>query len=490
MSRLTEIMKQIPLDELMGETEITEKNKEQNKETTGGIIMNNEEMRSNINHTGAYAKRTGAFVSAAAIALVAIGGAFAYSKFSKNSPEASDINTSTPSSQLPSTSSVPDDQSTVQPSTSETSAANQAILGEYILSKPELKEGYNDRGSMDYFEVDANCGYALYRGGERVDRKVTLFKVSNGKVTEYTELKGMDGATYELPYNILQTQIFEMGGSKYAALLVEIINEHYYPVVTILNIDGDDPLVTGVRYYEVNMAKFCDQDLMNDPHADPKKYPTRYMSLKDVFTVKDNTVNVDGIDYRVNDRDLVPEFRKILEDYINNKTNFPEPEISQAYTYTNKDRYAYGAYYDHNKHISVICKASGQTVVEYADNLLTGNSTKQITGRVYDMCSFFIGDKEHLAILADNCTNGGVAPMIIVLDISSESPVAVMSSPAMINMLHYDSDAQTIDDNGTVIYVTSKFDENLSTYMQSTENGFKIDDRTFTLIDGKILEAQ
>lgn len=39
------------------------------------------------------------------------------------------------------------------------------------------------------------------------------------------------------------------------------------------------------------------------------------------------------------------------------------------------------------------------------------------------------GTKELLVILADKVTNGGVAPMIVLLDISSESPCAVMSEP-------------------------------------------------------------
>ena len=83
---------------------------------------------------------------------------------------------------------------------------------------------------------------------------------------------------------------------------------------------------------------------------------------------------------------------------------------------------------------SVLCKISGQTVVEYPDKLFTSDSKMCITGRIYNMQSWTVfngsgGTKELLVILADKVTNGGVAPMIVLLDISSESPCVVMSEP-------------------------------------------------------------
>lgn len=80
MSKLTEIMKQIPLDELTGDVDMKERNTNI-KVTTGG---------------GAAVKRTGAFVAAAACAIAAVGGAVAYKKLSKSEPgseiSATDIN--------------------------------------------------------------------------------------------------------------------------------------------------------------------------------------------------------------------------------------------------------------------------------------------------------------------------------------------------------------------------------------------------------------
>ena len=80
MSKLTELMKQIPLDELMGDTDqftnVAENNITERKitQTTAEPEMNNESTGT-IKRSGAYVKRSGVLVSAAAIAVVAIGGA-------------------------------------------------------------------------------------------------------------------------------------------------------------------------------------------------------------------------------------------------------------------------------------------------------------------------------------------------------------------------------------------------------------------------------
>lgn len=73
MSRLTEIMKQIPLDELTGDVEMKERNERNIKVTSGG-------------GGGMVGRRIGLIGTAAACAVLAAGGVFAYSKLSK-SPE-------------------------------------------------------------------------------------------------------------------------------------------------------------------------------------------------------------------------------------------------------------------------------------------------------------------------------------------------------------------------------------------------------------------
>lgn len=484
MSKLTELMKQIPLDELMGDTEQmtdnTEKNITERKitQTTAEPEINNEEKRTNIKQSGAYVKRSGVLVSAAAIAIVAIGGAFAYSMLSKNSPETATVDPSSTAVQISS-----------QTSSQITSKSNRAILEEYVNSKPELKDG-NNESSWDYFDVDANCGFGLYRGGER---KCTLLKVSGGKVTEYSELKGIsDGRTYELPYNMYETQIFEMGGSKYAALLVEIINDDgYYPAVAILKVDGDEPRCAGIGHVRVTMEKYCTGNEYAE--FDVYKYPTRVISLKDVFKVTDSGVTIDGIDHSFENGDFVPAYRVNLDNFINHKTDHDKLEILSAFTFTNDYKYGYGAYYDRSAGRSVLCKISGQNVTEYPDKLFTNDSKMCITGRIYNMQSYSVvngdgGSKELLVILADKVTNGGVAPMIVVLDITSESPVAVMSEPVMIDMTHYDKGAQTTKDGDTVIYQVSKFDDTIRTYVQTTDKGLRIDGKLYKIENGKLIE--
>ena len=73
MSRLTEIMKQIPLDELTGDVEMKERNERNINVTSGG-------------GGGMVGRRIGLIGTAAACAVLAAGGVFAYSKLSK-SPE-------------------------------------------------------------------------------------------------------------------------------------------------------------------------------------------------------------------------------------------------------------------------------------------------------------------------------------------------------------------------------------------------------------------
>ena len=99
------------------------------------------------------------------------------------------------------------------------------------------------------------------------------------------------------------------------------------------------------------------------------------------------------------------------------------------------------------------------------------------------------GTKEVLVILADKVTGGGVAPMIVVLDITSESPVAVMSEPVMIDMTHYDKNATATKDGDTVIYNVSKFDDTIRTYCQTTDKGLKLDGKLFIIEGGKLVEG-
>lgn len=480
MSKLTEIMKQIPLDELMGDTVQTTDNTDKNiTQTTGEITVSSAQSRTNIRQSDAYVKRSGALVSAAAIAIVAIGGTFAYLMLSKNKPETSAVNSSSMSIQI-----------TPQSSSQTPSKSNKAILEQYIKNKNGLKEGLSDN-SLDFFDVDTTCGYGLYRVGEN---KSTLYRVSSGKVTEHGELKGMtDGKTFELPYDLFETQIFEMGGSKYAALLVEMISgDGYYPAVTILKLDSDEPVCAGFGYARLTMDKYCDNSVFIQ--YDPYKYPTRAISLKDVFKVKDAGVTIDGIEYSFRNGDFVQTFRVNLEDFVGHKQGSDNLEILNAYTTTNNDKYAYGAYYDRSAGRSVLCKASGQTVVEYPENLFTNGSNISITGRIYNMQSYTVvngdgGTKEVLVILADKVTGGGVAPMIVVLDITSESPVAVMSEPEMIDMTHYDKNATATKDGDTVIYNVSKFDDTIRTYCQTTDKGLKIDGKLFIIEGGKLVEG-
>ena len=69
MSRLTEIIKQIPLDEMTGDVEMKERNNTPNniQVKQGGMV----------------GRRTGAIAAAAACAVLAAGGVFAYSRLSK-----------------------------------------------------------------------------------------------------------------------------------------------------------------------------------------------------------------------------------------------------------------------------------------------------------------------------------------------------------------------------------------------------------------------
>ena len=98
------------------------------------------------------------------------------------------------------------------------------------------------------------------------------------------------------------------------------------------------------------------------------------------------------------------------------------------------------------------------------------------------------GTKELLVILADKLINGGVAPMIVVLDISDESPAAVMSEPVMIDMTHYDKNAKTTKDGDTVIYEVSRFDDTIWTYLQTTDKGLRIDGKLYKIDNGKLIE--
>ncbi len=481
MSKLTEIMKQIPLDELMGDTVQTTDNTEINTaQTEEESLLSSAETRSNIKHSGAYVKRSGALVSAAAIAIVAIGGAFAYLMISKNTPETSAVSSSFAASQV-----------TTQASSRMTSRSNRDFLEEYLRNKPELKEAGFDLSS-GFIDVNADCSYGLYRDSER---KSTLCKVSGGKVTEYSKLKGItEGRTFDLPYDLYESQVFEMNGSKFAAMLVEIVNdEEYYPAVMIINVDSDEPLCAGFGCAELTMEKYCDASVFTQ--FDPNKYPIRVISLKDVFKVSDAGVSIDGIDYSFRNGDFVQTYRANIEDFVGHKSDSANLEILNAYTTANGDNFAYGAYYDRSAGRSVICRASGQTVVEHPDDLFTGGSNMSITGRIYNMQSYTVvngdgGQKEVLVILADKVTNGGVAPMIVVLDITSESPVAIMSEPVMIDMTHYDKNATITKDGDTTIYGLSKFDDTIWTYCQTTDKGLKIDGRLFTISSGKLVEEQ
>ena len=483
MSRLTELMKQIPLDELLGDADNTTDNaiistESDITETTREITVTSSEPKPNIRQSGAYVKRSGALVSVAAIAIVAIGGAIAYFALSKNKPETYSADSSSSAAQV-----------TSQPASQAQSVSNKAILEQYIKSKPELKEGSEDERSLDFFDVDANCGYGIYRGGER---KCTLFKVSGGKVNEYTELKGIaDERTYELPYDIFESQIFEMGGSKYAALLVEIINDDgYYPAVTIMKVDGDEPRCAGIGHVGVTMEKYCKDSEYAE--FDVNKYPTRVISLKDVFKVTNDGVTIDGLDYCLKNGDFISIYRKAVEDFVGHKQDSANLEIQNAFTITNDGKFAYGAYYDRSAGRSVLCRASGQTVVEHPDRLFTSDSNMSITGRIYNMESYAVINgsetKELLVILADKVTNGGVAPMIVVLDITSEVPVAMMSEPVMIDMTRYDKNATTTKDGDTTIYGVSSFDNTIWTYCQTTDKGLKIDGRLYVRKDGKLVQ--
>lgn len=483
MSKLTELMKQIPLDELMGDTDRVADNTENNiterkiTQTTAEPETNNERTGT-IKQSGAYVKRSGVLVSVAAIAIAAIGGAYAYFMLSKNRPETYSADSNSSAVQV-----------TSQSSSQTASTTNKAILEQYVNSKTELKEG-NNESSWDYFDVDANCGYGLYRGGEG---KCTLLRVSGGKVTGYSELKGIsDGRTYELPHDLYETQIFEMGGSKYAALLTQIINEEkYYPSVTILKVDGDEPRCASIGHCRITMEKYCKGSEYAE--FDVYRYPTRVISLKDVFKVTDSSVNIDGIEYSFENGDFVPAYRVNLESFINHKTDHDKLEILSAFTFTNDDKYGYGAYYNRSAGRSVLCKISGQTVVEYPDKLFTNDSKMCITGRIYNIQSYTVangdgGTKELLVILADKVTNGGIAPMIVVLDITSESPVEVMSEPIMIDMTRYDKGAQTTKDGDTVIYQVSNFDDTIWTYLQTTDKGLRIDGKLYIIKNGKLIE--
>lgn len=475
MSKLTELIKQIPLDELMGDTDQVTEHTERII-TTSDAAADNEKKR--IVRSGAYVKRSGALVSAAAIAIVVLGSAFAYHMLSKNSPETTSVSSSSAAAQV-----------STQNSSHIQVRSNKAILEEYLNSKSDHTEG-NYESSLDHFDVDASCGYGLYRYGAG---KCTLLKVSGGKVTEYSELKGITGERkYELPYNLYESHIFETGGSKYAALLTQIINDDgYYPAVTILKVDGDEPACAGIGHCRVTMEKYCTKNEYAE--FDVYKYPTKVISLKDVFKVTDSGVNIDGIDYSFENGDLVPAYRVEMEKFINCKTDHEKLEIMSAFTFTGDRKYGYGAYYDRSAGRSVVCKAGGQTVTEYPGKLFTGSSDMCITGRIYNMQSYTVansggGTKELLVILADKVTNGGIAPMIVVLDISSGSPAAVMSEPVMIDMTHYDKGAQTIKDGDTVIYEVSRFDDNIWTYLQTTDKGLRIDGKLYIIKNGKLIE--
>ena len=181
-----------------------------------------------------------------------------------------------------------------------------------------------------------------------------------------------------------------------------------------------------------------------------------------------------------------------IEDFVGHKQDSDKLEILSAFTITNNGRFAYGAYYDRSAGRSVLCRASDQTVVEHPDKLFTGDSNMCITGRIYNMESYTVINgsetKELLVILADKVTNGGVAPMIVVLDIASEVPAAIMSEPVMIDMTHYDKNATITKDGDTTIYGVSKFDDTVWTYCQTTDKGLKIDGKLFTINNGKLVE--
>jgi hypothetical protein len=182
-----------------------------------------------------------------------------------------------------------------------------------------------------------------------------------------------------------------------------------------------------------------------------------------------------------------------FDDYFNHKTGSENLEKLDAFTLTNDDKYAYSAYFDLSAGRSVLCKISAQTVVEYPDKLFTNNSKMCITGRIYNMNSYTVingggGTKELLVILADKVTNGGIAPMIVVLDISGESPAAVMSEPVMIDMTHYDKNAKTTKDGDTVIYEVGRFDDTITAYLQTTDKGLRIDGKLYKIDNGKLIE--
>ena len=126
MSRLTELMKQIPLDELLGDADNTTDNaiistESDIAETTRDITMTSAEPKPNIRQSGAYVKRSGALVSVAAIAIVAIGGAFAYFALSKNKPETYSADSSSSA------------QVTSQPASQAPSASNKATRCTFLM---------------------------------------------------------------------------------------------------------------------------------------------------------------------------------------------------------------------------------------------------------------------------------------------------------------------------------------------------------------------
>ncbi|MBQ7186495.1 MAG: hypothetical protein IJR91_02560 [Ruminococcus sp.] len=91
MSKLTEIMKQIPLDELTGDVEMKESRNNRIEASGGGAMVK---------------RRIGVIGTAAACAVVAAGGAFAYSKLSK-SPSSSRAEEITSSAQVSPESNAP-----------------------------------------------------------------------------------------------------------------------------------------------------------------------------------------------------------------------------------------------------------------------------------------------------------------------------------------------------------------------------------------------
>ena len=488
MSKLTEIMKQIPLDELMGDTVITN-TETKTTEQTGENTMNNEEMRTNITQSkGAYAKRTGALVSAAAIALVAIGGAFAFSKLSGNTPETSNIEVKSSVS----------NEVTSRPASSAApavSAANKTIFENYVKNKPELQGTGCDICAVTV-DVDANCSYGLYRiGGSSV-----LCRISGGKVTEYTEILSLDpnDASVAVPCDIYGYEIFEIGGKKFAALLTDITADGgYSPAVLILEVDGSEPKAA-FGYYRLNLKRYTIDAKVEyetehgvDVYSIGDMTPSDVVSIKDVMKFGDTSIVIEGVEYDFADGRFTPAYRVILNSYIDKKEaadDFPY-EPSEAFTTTTANKYAYGAYYDRRATGgSIICKISGKDVEEYCGYFKGSNSV--IPGRIYDMCNTYIGDNEFLVVLADKATNGGIAPMVFLLDITDGSPKAVMSEPVMIDMTHYEKDAQSFKDGDTTIYGVSNFDSFLSRYFEPVDGGVKIDGRTFTFKDGVISEVK